>query len=176
MTPAVPARVLWLTGPMGVGKSTVGHAAFVEVSRSHPAAYVDVDQVGMRFPVPPDDPGHDRLKADALAALWPAHLRAGVRRLVVSGGVGTRADLRVAAAGFAGAAVTTVRLRLPAEEVRRRFAARGGTLADRLAEAVAEVAAFEASDVADVVVDTAGLTPDAAARAVLTAAGEGWER
>ena len=41
-------EVLWLCGTTGVGKSTVGYRVYVDVLRSGiPAAYVDVDQVGL---------------------------------------------------------------------------------------------------------------------------------
>ncbi len=53
--------VLWLTGPAGVGKSTVSWPIFTEVARAgiH-VAFTDTDQLCMCYPAPPDDIGRQR--------------------------------------------------------------------------------------------------------------------
>ena len=49
--------VLWLCGPSGVGKSTVGWAIFDQLSRTGVrSAFLDLDQVGLCYPAPADDP------------------------------------------------------------------------------------------------------------------------
>src|SRR6516165_4274867 len=62
---------LWLCGPPGVGKSTVGYEVFVAIYRTgRKAAYVDADQVGMCYPAPRDDPHNHTLKALNVGAVW----------------------------------------------------------------------------------------------------------
>ena len=75
------ARVpfLWLCGPTGVGKSSVGYAIFQQVYRSGiKAAYVDLDQVGLCYPSPADDPHNHRVKAKNLGVVWPTYRAAAV--------------------------------------------------------------------------------------------------
>lgn len=50
--------VLWITGPAGVGKSTVSWQLFTELTGSGTrAAFADADQLCMCYPAPPDDLG-----------------------------------------------------------------------------------------------------------------------
>ncbi|HEV2253656.1 MAG TPA: ATP-binding protein [Streptosporangiaceae bacterium] len=54
--PMVP--VLWITGPAGVGKSTVSWQLFTELAGSGTrTAFADADQLCMCYPAAPDDPG-----------------------------------------------------------------------------------------------------------------------
>lgn len=64
--PEVRRRVVWLLGPVGVGKSTLGWRAHRATTGS--SAFVDADQAGLCHPAPDDDPRHHRLKARNLAA------------------------------------------------------------------------------------------------------------
>jgi hypothetical protein len=72
LAPMNPLPVLWLIGPSGVGKSTVGFELFGQVERAGTrAGYLDLDQVGLCYPARPDDPENHRVKAAGLAAVWP---------------------------------------------------------------------------------------------------------
>ena len=56
--------VLWITGPAGVGKSTISWQLFTELAGSGtPTAFADADQLCMCYPAPADDPGRDRIRA-----------------------------------------------------------------------------------------------------------------
>ena len=45
--------VLWLCGPSGVGKTSVGYALFEQLSDAGTAvAYVDLDQLRLCYPAP----------------------------------------------------------------------------------------------------------------------------
>jgi AAA domain len=79
--------VLWLCGPRGVGKSTVGWEVYMRLWDVR-TAYIDLRQLGISRPAPADDPDNHRFTARNLDALWRAHRESGARRLVVSGGVG----------------------------------------------------------------------------------------
>lgn len=86
---AADGPVLWLCGPRGVGKSTIGFALYPRVLRETgtTAAYLDLDQLGRCHPAPADDPGNHRLKARNLAAVWRTYRAAGARCLTVVGPV-----------------------------------------------------------------------------------------
>jgi adenylylsulfate kinase-like enzyme len=44
-------RLIWITGPSGVGKTTVAWRLWTRLkARGVPVAYVDIDQLGMCFP------------------------------------------------------------------------------------------------------------------------------
>jgi hypothetical protein len=94
LAPVARARVpfLWLCGPAGVGKSSVGYAIFQQVYRSGiKAAYLDFDQVGLCYPSPADDPHNHRVKAQNLGVVWPTYRAADARCLIAAGGVQSRA-------------------------------------------------------------------------------------
>lgn len=56
---AIP--VLWLCGPVGVGKTTVGWEIYSQMIASGvEAAYLDIDQLGICYPEPASDPGRHR--------------------------------------------------------------------------------------------------------------------
>ena len=84
---------LWLCGPPGVGKSTVGYEIFVAIHRTgRKAAYVDADQVGMCYPAPNDDPHNHTLKALNVAAVWRNFRAADAQCLIVSGAIRSEED------------------------------------------------------------------------------------
>jgi hypothetical protein len=86
--------------------SAEGWAVYSAIRREVPAAYVDLAQLGFCSPVPGDDPGHHRLKADALAAMWRTYQDAGMRVVVVSGRVDER-DVERYALAMAGTTLLT---------------------------------------------------------------------
>jgi len=156
--------VLWLCGPPGIGKSTVGWEIFTQLTQAGiEAGYVDIDQLGMCYPEPASDPGRHRLKAQNLGAVVANYRAAGARCVIVSGvvdpGRGVPADL------IPRAVMTVCRLRAGRDELRQRFLGRGGQ-AGLLDEVLSQADAMDASDVADVCVDTSGLAAAEAARLV----------
>jgi adenylylsulfate kinase-like enzyme len=157
--------VLWLCGPPGVGKTAVGWEIFGQLAGAGIAAgYVDIDQLGMCYPEPVSDPGRHRIKARNLGAVVANYRAAGARCVIVSGVIdpgrgGAHAGM------IPGAAVTVCRLRAGRDELKQRFLGRGGR-ADMLAEVLGEADAMDASDFADVCVDTSGLPVAAATRLV----------
>lgn len=166
--------VLWLCGPPGVGKTTVAWQIFSEFTQAGiPAGF---DQLGMCFPEPLADPGRHRMKAQNLSAVIANFRAAGARRVVVSGVVdpalGVHADL------LPHTALTVCRLRAEHEELRHRYfvrsAGRGqpGEPDEVVAENLAEATALDASDFADVCVDTSGVPAAEVAALVRDSCGE----
>jgi adenylylsulfate kinase-like enzyme len=156
--------VLWLCGPPGIGKTSVGWEIFTQLTQVGIAAgYVDIDQLGICYPEPASDPGRHRMKARNLGAVVANYRAAGARCVIVSGvvdpGRGVPADL------IPRSAVTVCRLRAGRDELRQRFLGRGGQ-AGLLEQVLSQADAMDASDVADVCVDTSGLADTEAARLV----------
>ena len=156
--------VLWLCGPPGIGKSTVGWEIFTQLTQAGiEAGYVDIDQLGICYPEPASDPGRHRMKARNLGAVVANYRAAGARCVIVSGvvdpGRGVPASL------IPRAAVTVYQLRAGRDELRQRFLGRGGQ-AGLLDDVLSQADAMDASDVADVCVDTSGLPAAEAARLV----------
>ncbi|GGS92986.1 hypothetical protein ACFFV7_42410 [Nonomuraea spiralis] len=157
--------LLWLSGPTGVGKSSLGWEIFDRLGRGGvKAAFVDADQISLCHPEP--EGGTHRVRARNLAALWPGFLREGMRCLVLAGFVDTPEEVREYTELLPGAAFTVCRLRVPSEELRERFLGRGWR-PDLVEAAVAEAAAQEGSRYADLCVDTGGRTVAEAAQLVL---------
>ena len=78
--------VLWLCGAPATGKSTVAWHLFRGLAdEGMRVGYVDIDQLGMLYPAPEDDPDRHQVKADALAAVIPNYAQAGAQVLIVSG-------------------------------------------------------------------------------------------
>ena len=156
--------VLWLCGPPGIGKSTVGWEIFTQLTQAGiETGYVDIDQLGICYPEPASDPGRHRMKAQNLGAVVANYRAAGARCVIVSGvvdpGRGVHAGL------IPRAAVTLCRLRAGRDELRRRFLGRGEQ-AGLLHDVLSQAGAMDASDVADVCVDISGLPAGEAARLV----------
>jgi hypothetical protein len=156
--------VLWLCGPPGIGKTSVGWEIFTQLTRAGiEAGYVDIDQLGICYPEPALDPGRHRMKARNLGAVVANYRAAGARCVIVSGfvdpGRGVPAGL------IPRAAVTVCRLRAGRDELRQRFLGRGEQ-AGLLDDVLSQADAMDASDLADVCVDTSGLAAAEAARLV----------
>jgi hypothetical protein len=113
--------MLWLCGPTGVGKSTVGFSAYLAVLRSGvPAAYVDVDQLGFCATKPTDH----LLRARNVAALWANFLSVGAQALVVVGSIATRSEAMVYEQALPTATFTWCRLHANRGELARRILSR----------------------------------------------------
>ncbi|NUT46326.1 MAG: hypothetical protein HOV94_03250 [Saccharothrix sp.] len=72
--------VLWIDGPRGVGKSTVGWQVFTRLMATTKSAYLDLAQI--TFATPPLDVA---ARARRLEAVRRVHHEEGARRLVVTG-------------------------------------------------------------------------------------------
>jgi hypothetical protein len=162
--------VLWLCGPPGAGKSAAGWALYDGLARSGArAGFVDLDQLGMCLPAPPDDPQRFRLKERNVSAVAANFRAVGCDALVVSGDLGLS---RAISSGMVhGASLTVCRLRASPDELRRRLTARGAL--DLAAGSLREAVELDRSSFADASVDTDGLTAAEVARLVRERCG-GW--
>lgn len=165
--------VLWLNGPEGIGKSTVGFVIFRQLrDPGTTTAYVDLDQLAHRYPAPKDDPGNYRFRAANLAGVLATYRDEGAGCAVISGIAETNEIVRAHTHLLPDAHVTMVRLRAAADELRRRFVGRAW-YAERADEIIRLADDMDRDNVGDVCVDTDGLTPIEIAGLVRATAG-GW--
>ncbi|GAA2583331.1 hypothetical protein SMC26_22425 [Actinomadura fulvescens] len=105
--------VLWICGPVGVGKSTIGFEVFLQIVREGVrAAYADVKQLGFMS-------GAGEVWKANLAAMVPVFGEAGARCLIVSGGA-DEPDV-----SFLPGVVTVCRLHAGPDRLTERIMARG---------------------------------------------------
>lgn len=155
--------VLWLCGPPGSGKSAVGWEVYDGLARSGArAGFVDIDQLGMCLPAPPDDPERFRLKERNVSAVATNFRAAGCDALVVSGHLGL--SRAISSGTVHGASLAICRLRASPDELRRRLTARRAP--DLVADSLREAEELDRFSFADACVDTDGLTVAEVARLV----------
>jgi len=177
---AAAGELLWLWGPPGVGKSTIGFRLYLDLlERGVAAGYVDAAQVGFCSTAEDDH----RPRADNLADVWHGFHEHGARALVVAGPIRDPSEVATYQRALPAANFTWVRLTAGEEALRARVMSRqdggswpepGDRLKGRSASALLEesaLAAAQASSLARVQfgqsLDTTGLSVQAAARQVL---------
>jgi hypothetical protein len=166
---AAPVPVLVITGPVGVGKSTIAsEAAWLLRQADVPHALVDLDRIEQSWPVPADDPGNERVSHRNLACMWANFRQAGADRLIFARVLETRSLLRRVTAAVPGAQVTVVRLRAPLAVLHERIRAREASDPDWFLDAATHTAAvFERAQVEDYLVDNGNRPPAEVAAEVL---------
>jgi adenylylsulfate kinase-like enzyme len=157
--------VLWLCGPPGVGKSTVGWELFTGLAATGVrTGYVDIDQLGMCFapavpdnvfPEPGSDYGRHRMKTRNLGAVVTNFRAAGARCVIVSGV--TDAGRGVDRALIPDASLTVCRLRVDPGELSRRLVGRRRP-GDSVEAALREAGALDRGAATDLCLDTTGRT------------------
>ena len=186
---AAGGRVALITGPAGVGKSTIGFCFYMTcLSAGLTAGYVDLSQIGFLEPAAAGDPDLQRLKARNLAAIWRNYRAAGATHLVATGMIASQADLQLYAGELPGTDVALIRLRAASGELRQRIMSRGaggswpepgdrlrGQSAEFLTgvadQAVQAAEALDRSDVGGPALETTSRSPDESASMIRDALG-----
>jgi hypothetical protein len=172
MTNTIP--VLLITGPVGVGKTSVGAEVSALLEQAAvPHAFVDMDHLRWCPPAPPGDRFNVALGLRNLAAVAANYRAAGAERLVLADVLEARADLARYEAAIPGAALQVVRLRASVETLTGRVRQRetGDGLAWHLHRTAELAAQMERGKVEDVVVETDGRSVAEVAQAVLARCG-----
>lgn len=163
------ARVLLLTGPVGVGKTTTLHEIEALLgARGIPNAIVDLDWLAWASPDPASGTSvHDILLANA-AAVWATFHRAGIAHLAVARALHDAAEIAALRAAFAGAETFVVELDAARDVLEERIRQRD--VGVELDEHLALLADCASPGVADAIID-AEQPPRQVALEVLGAAG-----
>jgi adenylylsulfate kinase-like enzyme len=166
----VTIPVLWVSGPPGVGKTSVGWEIYRRLARAGAGpAYVDVDQLGMCYPATSSDRERHRLKASNVRSLCANFAAAGAHCLIVSGVVDPERGPEIDEHG--ASQVILGRLRVDPDELRARLSGRTGSGAG-LDAAVEEATRLDRSTFAHWCVDTTGLSIEEAAGRVMAEVGD----
>lgn len=172
-TGSTGAQTLFLTGSVGVGKTTTAYAAGeLLVERGVPHAVIDLDALRRGWPAPEADPFNSALELANLRA-YAANARAAGALVLILAGVAedVRAVGRYSEA--TGAPLTLVRLTTRAAEADRRLRCRHAEdpagLAWHLHRFPELEAALDAADLPGPVIDTTGRTPREVAGSALDA-------
>lgn len=149
--------VMVLTGPVGVGKTTVAVAIselLDGVGMAH--AMVDADQLRWCYPAPAHDPFRTALGLRNLAAVWANYWAEGAERLILADVVEHRADVAGYREAIPGAVILVVRLRASLPTIERRLAGRetGAGLEWHVQRAAELATLMEHNRVGDVLIDT----------------------
>lgn len=118
---------LLLTGPVGVGKTTVASALGDLLAAAEiPHAVIDLDWLASCWPSPPDDCFNFALQLRNLRAVADNYRAAGASRLVLAGVVESRAD-RACYAEALGIDLTVCRLTADLTVIQQRLIRRHAT-------------------------------------------------
>lgn len=153
--------MLLISGPPGVGKSTVAWEIFDRlVDNGDSPALADLDLLGASWPVPADDPHNERMRAANLAAVWANYQAAGSRCLIVDGVIESRKHREAYEAAIPQAIAVLCRLEAGNEQLGSRIVRRGRERGDGIAKlthrAIELSALLERDDGAELTVDTNG--------------------
>lgn len=166
--------VLIITGPVGVGKSTIAAAASELLDRrrvSH--ALVDADWLRWLYPRSATDPFETALGLENLAAVWNNYKAAGAKRLILVDVVESREALEACLSAIQGAEVTVVRLCASLQTIHSRLEGRetGQSQAWYRHRAVELSGLMQFNGIGDVLLDTEGRTVQELAAAMLDSVG-----
>jgi gluconate kinase len=170
----VSVPTILVTGPVGVGKSTVAEAMGYElIAAKVPHANVDFDQLTAGPRPVDDDIWGTKLGLSNLAAIWKNYERAGARRLIIARVVEARSELDGYRRAVPGADIVLVRLRASPETLQTRVRKRGPwrDMEWHLRRAVELAAQMDKDPFEDLLIETDGRDVLAIARDVLGRAG-----
>ncbi len=171
-----PPLMLVVTGPCGVGKTSVAWAiSEIFTERDLPHAFLDMDALRNCHPSPQQDPFHIALGLRNLAAVWPHFRDAGARRLVLADVVESEREI----AGYHHAApeavlwITRLNASIPTLHARLEGRETGESLAWHQRRAVELSALMDRAALEDGLVETDGKTVEQVALEALE--GAGWQ-
>jgi gluconate kinase len=163
-----------VTGPVGVGKSTVAEAmGYLLLAEKIPHANVDLDQLTAGPRSADDDMWGTKLGLSNLAAIWRNYQLAGAQRLIIARVIESRSELDGFRQAVPGADIVLVRLRAEPETLQARVRRRGPwrDMEWHLKRSVELGAQMDAQPFEDVLIETDDRDVTAVARDVLHRAG-----
>ena len=166
--------MLLITGPVGVGKTSVVSEMSEILERYNvPHAAVDVDLLAWYFPRPASDPFGNEVTLRNLSAVWRTFQEAGAERLLLARVIESRDELDSFRHAVPGAEIVVCRLRATVSTLQSRVRERerGSGRAWHVARAAELAAQFERMPVEDLVVETEDRTLGDIAMEILSRVG-----
>lgn len=121
------ARTIFLNGTVGSGKTSTASAIGTALQKKHVShAIIDIDQLSMRWPSPPDDPFDFELTLANVTSVAANYRAAGVQIIVLAGVIETTHQLQryEDKLGVGGAVFDHVMLVAPLEVIEQRLKTR----------------------------------------------------
>ncbi len=168
--------VLVISGPVGVGKTTVaGELSDLLAEQDVAHMFVDVDQLTYTYPRPEGDRFGGRLAHQNLRAMWANAQRLGARKVVLARVVEHRDDLTAYADTLDARSIMLCTLMATHDTLGARVARRelGSGFDWHAARAIELDGILRAADLPGLVVETTDRTPTEIAREILTEIGWG---
>lgn len=163
--------VLIISGPVGVGKTTISDAISEILSdKSIHHAVIDLDSLRYAFPRPSNDWFHSVLGYQNLAAVWKNYKKVGATCVIIPNVMEKRSEIEHIKKAIPDAKVTVVRLQAPLEIVHTRLKAREKSeksLNWHLNRATQLHAELKQTKAEDIVIDVENKTPSAIAEEIL---------
>lgn len=173
--PSVNVPTIIVTGPVGVGKTTVAdEMGYALRDAEIPHATIDFDRLRACYPRPAaDDRWGNKIGLTNLAAVWKNYRAAGARRLIIATVIERHSDLDGFRDAVPGATILVVRLRATSETLQARVHKRshGSGIEWELNRAVELAALMDAQPVENMLVETDGREPTIIAHDILRRAG-----
>ncbi len=171
--PSIPT--LLITGPVGVGKTTVAAAISDDLTeRDIPNGLIDLDALRWAHPRPAGDPFHGALGLRNLAAVAANYRAAGVTSLLLVDVLESREQLAHYYNVIPGAVIQVVRLTAAPATMAGRITKREHGAAGHdwhQQRAVELTAIFAREQPEDILIDTDGKSPQVIATEILARAG-----
>lgn len=167
--------VIVISGPVGVGKTTVSDAlSEILRSKSLHHAVIDLDNLRYAFPRPSNDWFHSALGYKNLAAVWKNYKQVGTTCIIIPNVMEDASDVEQIKKAIPSAHVTIVRLQAPLENIHSRLKDREKSeksLNWHLNRAVELHNQLAQSKIEDFVVDIEDKTPLAIAEEIILRSG-----
>ncbi len=120
-----PVPLIILSGPVGVGKSSVANEIseqLVGLGVAH--TFVDFDALAQTYPRPADDPHGNRLATENLRAIWRNAASAGSRNVIIAKVVETLYEVEALEKAVPESKTIVFQLRAGEQQLRERIAKR----------------------------------------------------
>ena len=163
--------VMLITGPVGVGKTTVASEVSELLERADVAhGFVDIDALRWCYPAQPEDRFRTKLAMKNLTTVWANFHEFGARSLILSDVIESRNELERYRAAIPGADILVIRLHASLNTLAERVKQRelGAALEWPLQRAPELALLMEQNKVEDILVDTDNKTVTEIAREILT--------
>ncbi len=149
--------LLIVTGPVGVGKSSIADAVFnMLVQKKIASAVIDVDSFRSAYPPPPNDRFNTMLVYKNLASVWPNYDALGIKHLIIPNVIENSEEIEQYKAVIPNASITTIRLMASIPTLHKRLENResGDSLKWHKNRAIELHEQFQKKKLEDIVIDT----------------------
>lgn len=162
--------LLIVTGPVGVGKTSISEAVYnILVQKKIASAVIDVDSFRSAYPPPLNDRFNTMLVYQNLASIWSNYAALGINYLIIPNVIESCEEIEQYKAVIPNSSITTIRLKASIPTLHSRLENResGDSLKWHKNRAKELHEQFEKNTLEDIVIDTENKSIEEVARNVL---------